>query len=158
PVNMALSNRAGEIPFFTVSDGSAHSLVPEIERRANRYSGKVPVRVARVDDLEKEGVLDVSRVDLIKIDVEGEEERTVEDLLAAAGVSRRTFYRLYQSKEDVAEALYHLGTEALLDACRQAVSRETEPLEQLQGCIDTHLRNAHDLGRLVFVLGGEAQR
>jgi AcrR family transcriptional regulator len=83
---------------------------------------------------------------------------SVEDLLAAAGVSRRTYYRLYQSKEDVAVALYHLGTEGLLDACRQAVSRETEPLKQLQGCIDAHLRNAHDLGRLVFVLGGEAQR
>ena len=38
-VNAALSNRAGEIPFYTVSDGSAHSLVPEIEKRANRYSG-----------------------------------------------------------------------------------------------------------------------
>jgi FkbM family methyltransferase len=91
PVNMALSNRAGEIPFFTVSDGSAHSLVPEIERRANRYSGKVPVRVARLDDLEKEGVLDVPRVDLIKIDVEGEEERTVEGLL---GTLRRFEYPL----------------------------------------------------------------
>jgi len=83
---------------------------------------------------------------------------SVEDLLAAAGVSRRTFYRLYESKEDVAQALYHLGTEGLLDSCRSAVTRETEPLRQLQGCIDAHLKNAHDHGRLVFVLGGEAQR
>ncbi len=83
---------------------------------------------------------------------------SVEDLLAAAGVSRRTFYRLYESKEDVAQALYYLGTEGLLDACRAAVSRETEPLKQLQGCIDAHLKNARDVGRLVFVLGGEAQR
>ncbi len=83
---------------------------------------------------------------------------SVEDLLAAAGISRRTFYRLYESKEDVAEALYRLGTENLLDACRLAVSRETEALRQLQGCIDAHLKNARDMGRLVFVLGGEAQR
>lgn len=83
---------------------------------------------------------------------------SVEDLLAAAGISRRTFYRLYESKEAVAEALYRLGTENLLDACRVAVSRETDPLRQLQGCIDAHLKNAHDVGRLVFVLGGEAQR
>jgi FkbM family methyltransferase len=80
-VNVALSNRAGEIPFFTVSDGSAHSLVPEIERRARRYSGKVPVRVARLDDLNREGLLDTSRIDLIKIDVEGEEERTIGGML-----------------------------------------------------------------------------
>jgi AcrR family transcriptional regulator len=83
---------------------------------------------------------------------------SVDDLLAAAGVSRRTFYRLYQNKEDVAEALYRFGTEGLLSACRAAVSRETEPLRQLQGCIDAHLRNARDMGRLVFVLGGEGQR
>lgn len=80
-VNMALSNRACEIPFYTVSDGSAHSLVPEIERRADRYSGKVPVRVARLDDLGREGLLDTPRIDLIKIDVEGEEERTVGGIL-----------------------------------------------------------------------------
>ena len=30
-VNAALSDREGEMPFFTVSDGSAHSLVPEID-------------------------------------------------------------------------------------------------------------------------------
>jgi AcrR family transcriptional regulator len=83
---------------------------------------------------------------------------SVEDLLFTAGISRRTFYRLYQSKEDVAQALYFLGTENLLDACRQAVRSETEPLQQLQGCIDAHLKNARDFGRLVFVLGGEGQR
>src|SRR5436190_1863495 len=33
-LNMAVSDREGEMPFFQVSDGSAHSLVPEIERRA----------------------------------------------------------------------------------------------------------------------------
>jgi FkbM family methyltransferase len=80
-VNVALSDREGEMPFYTVSDGSAHSLVPEIARRAKRYSGQVPVRVTRLDDLAREGVLDVPRVDLIKIDVEGEEPRTVAGML-----------------------------------------------------------------------------
>jgi len=32
-VNVALSDREGEMPFFTCSDGSAHSLLPEIESR-----------------------------------------------------------------------------------------------------------------------------
>ncbi|HVU00410.1 MAG TPA: TetR/AcrR family transcriptional regulator [Polyangiaceae bacterium] len=83
---------------------------------------------------------------------------SVEDLLTASGISRRTFYRLYESKEDVADALYRLGTDGLVEACRAAVSRETDPLAQLRGCIDVHLKNARDLGRIVFVLGGEAQR
>jgi FkbM family methyltransferase len=80
-INAALSDREGTMPFFTVSDGSAHSLVPEIERRANRYSGQVPVRVTRLDDLDREGLFDVPTIDLIKIDVEGEEPRTVAGML-----------------------------------------------------------------------------
>lgn len=76
-VNAALSDREGQMPFYTVSDGSAHSLVPEIESRARRYSGRVEVRVTRLDDLTREGIVDPPRIDLIKIDVEGEESRTV---------------------------------------------------------------------------------
>jgi len=83
---------------------------------------------------------------------------TVEDILAAARVSRRTFYRLYEGKEDVLVALYWMGTEGLLESCRIAVSQESAPLRQIQRMIDAHLRNARDVGRLVFVLGGEAQR
>ncbi len=88
----------------------------------------------------------------------GTRAASVEDVLAASGISRRTFYRLYQSKEDILLALYRFGTDGLLDACRTAVSAEREPLRQLEACIDAHLNNARALGRLVFVLGGEAQR
>jgi len=83
---------------------------------------------------------------------------SVADLLEGAGVSRRTFYRHFGSKEDVMVALYRMGTDALLEACSAAISEEKEPLRQLERCIDAHLRNAGQLGRLVFVLGGEAQR
>lgn len=83
---------------------------------------------------------------------------SVEHLLEASGISRRTFYRLFTGKEDVVLALYKLGTDRLLDACRRAVADEPEPLRKVERCIDAHLDNARDLGRLVFVLGGEAQR
>lgn len=82
---------------------------------------------------------------------------SIEHVLAAAGVARRTFYRLYGGKEDVALALYQLGTELLLDASRGAVAGERDPLRQLERCIDVHLANAREFGRLIFVLGGEAQ-
>lgn len=82
---------------------------------------------------------------------------SVEDLLAAGQVSRRTFYRFFKSKDDVALAMYTLGTASLLEACRRAIAEAGDLLSQLERCVDVHLRNARDMGRLVFVLGGEAQ-
>lgn len=82
---------------------------------------------------------------------------TVEDILQVAGVSRRTFYRLYGNKEAVVAALYQLGTERLLVTCRIAAEEERDPLRRAERFIDAHLTNARDFGRLVFVLGGEAQ-
>lgn len=82
---------------------------------------------------------------------------SVGDILKRAGVSRRTFYRLYDSKEDVALALYSIGTGWILEACRRAVAASDDPRRQLEGCIDAHLDHARQMGRLVFVLGGEAQ-
>ena len=82
---------------------------------------------------------------------------SVEDLLEAAQVSRRTFYRFFKSKEDVALAMYTLGTSSLLEACRRAIASESDLIGQLERCIDIHLGNAKSMGRLVYVLGGEAQ-
>ena len=41
---------------------------------------------------------------------------SVEDLLEASNVSRRTFYRMFESKEDVALALYNFGTTQLVES------------------------------------------
>lgn len=83
---------------------------------------------------------------------------SVEDLLEAAKVSRRTFYRLFDSKEDVALALYNFGTKNLVQSWKQAIAASQNPLEQFAACIDVHLKNAASVGRLIFVLGGEASR
>ncbi|CAN5825685.1 hypothetical protein BH11MYX3_BH11MYX3_29340 [soil metagenome] len=83
---------------------------------------------------------------------------SIEDILKAAGVARRTFYRIYDGKEGVMVALYRMGTDSLLGACTIAVGEGKTPLERVTGCIDAHLRTARDFGRLVFVLGGEAHR
>jgi AcrR family transcriptional regulator len=82
---------------------------------------------------------------------------SVEDILAASGVSRRTFYRFYDGKDDVLLALYELGTEGLLCACRSAVQGVSDARLRLERCVDVHLANARYLSRLMFVLGGEAQ-
>jgi AcrR family transcriptional regulator len=82
---------------------------------------------------------------------------SVKDVLVAAGVARRTFYRLYGSKDEVGAALYEAGAATLVHACTAAVRQEADPARQLERCIDAHLENARQFGRLVFVLGGEAQ-
>jgi AcrR family transcriptional regulator len=82
----------------------------------------------------------------------------VEDILEASRISRRTFYRAFDNKEDVLLALYRIGTERLMEACRRALDQESEPLRQIERCIDAHLETAREQSRLVFVLGGEAHR
>jgi len=83
---------------------------------------------------------------------------SVEDLLEAAQVSRRTFYRFFKSKDDVALAMYTLGTSSLIEGCRRAISPDVDLLTQLERFVDLHLSNARTVGRLIFVLGGEAHR
>lgn len=89
--------------------------------------------------------------------VKGFRSVSVEDLLEAGQVSRRTFYRFFKSKEDVALAMYTLGTSSLLEQCRRALASESDLLTQLERCIDIHLSNARLMGRIIYVLGGEAQ-
>ncbi len=88
---------------------------------------------------------------------EGFRSASVEDILVASNISRRTFYRLYKSKEEVASALYQIGTTRLLESCKAAIRQEADPMRQIERCIDAHLDNAGAFGRLVYVLGGEAQ-
>jgi AcrR family transcriptional regulator len=88
----------------------------------------------------------------------GIRETSVEDLLEAANVSRRTFYRMFESKEDVALALYVFGTTQLLDKWRRTIATTSDPLEQFSKCIDVFITNAMMMGPLIFVLGGEATR
>jgi AcrR family transcriptional regulator len=88
----------------------------------------------------------------------GLRDASVEDLLEAGQVSRRTFYRFFKSKEDVALAMYTLGTASLLEGCRRAIAKDADLLAQLEKFVDIHLQNAKSVGRLIFVLGGEASR
>lgn len=83
---------------------------------------------------------------------------SVEDILEAARISRRTFYRLYEGKDDVLLALYKMGTDRLIAECERVAATKSDPLDLVAGFIDAHLRNAGQLGRMVFVLGGEASR
>ncbi len=89
----------------------------------------------------------------------GIRDASVEDILQASNISRRTFYRLFGSKEEVMVALYRLATDVFLEACKRAIREEKDPVRQLERCVDTFLLDyGGDTSRLTYVLGGDAQR
>ena len=67
--------------FHAAKDGRASSLVPEIPSREGRYSSTVEVEVTSLDAYLEGAAFEPKRIALIKIDVEGEEERTVGGML-----------------------------------------------------------------------------
>lgn len=86
----------------------------------------------------------------------GLREPTVQDILEAAEVSRRTFYQHFAGKEDVLVALYHEAAEALVGAVREALERTTDPMERLAGTVEAYLRFQHAGGPLLIRLQAEA--
>jgi AcrR family transcriptional regulator len=81
----------------------------------------------------------------------------VEDLLQAANVARRTFYRYFDSKEDVLAALYQLATGELVQLIESA-SEQREPIAALHRALDLYLDFHVDNGALIKVLVESAIR
>src|SRR5262245_11121530 len=78
----------------------------------------------------------------------------VEDILDAAGIARRTFYKYFNSKEDVLSAIYELATRELTAHIQTAaLGAKNDPLDALRmgldAYLDYHLANAPLLRVLV---------
>jgi FkbM family methyltransferase len=80
---LALSNRAGELAFHRARDGTASSLVPEAPGHEARYEKTHVTPVTTLDQLVEEKRVVVDNVALLKVDVEGEEPRTVAGMRGA---------------------------------------------------------------------------
>lgn len=77
----------------------------------------------------------------------------VEDILEAAGIARRTFYRYFESKEEILAALYEVATAEILREIR-SVEDDAEPLRGIQRGIDVYLDyHAENAGALRVLLG-----
>jgi AcrR family transcriptional regulator len=88
----------------------------------------------------------------------GVRQVSVEELLEAASVSRRTFYKHFRSKEDVLRALHAVSVQYLLDRTRQAMAAAPDVTAKLECFVDTYLSfNRTDL-ELFRVLEVEALR
>jgi FkbM family methyltransferase len=79
--DVALSDQSGTREFHLALDATANSLVDETPARANRYRGTVTVRTTTLDALVAARGIDPRTIGLIKVDVEGEEVRTIAGML-----------------------------------------------------------------------------
>ena len=107
-------------------------------------------RTAKTSMAPKDAILEAA---MAVFSAGGVSATRVEDLIAAAKVSRRTFYKYFGSKEEVLAALYELMTGALLDVIGIA-----DGLEPIHAGIDAYL-DFHVVGtRLLRVLLEQAMR
>lgn len=88
---------------------------------------------------------------------DGIEATRVQDLLEAANVARRTFYRHFRGKEDVLSALYEHVTAELVRALTPT-SLAGDPVETVREVLDAYLRFHVDHHRITRLLVGEALR
>ncbi len=85
-------------------------------------------------------------------------EARVEDILEAAKIARRTFYKYFSSKEDVLASIYELATTELLRAVRNAAEDDKDPLASVRHALDVYLDYHVENAALVRVLVEQAVR
>jgi len=83
---------------------------------------------------------------------------TVQDILAAASVSRRTFYQHFPNTEGVLCDLYIETMTELQERVRAAVASQATPRQRLRATMDAYVDALHAGGLLLVWLQGEAIR
>lgn len=88
----------------------------------------------------------------------GIQETRVEDLIVAANISRRTFYKYFNSKEEVLAALYELVTGQMLELLKEARGGGGPSLEALLVGVDLYFEFHAANGKLLRLLVEHAIR
>lgn len=88
----------------------------------------------------------------------GIEDTTVQDLLDAANVSRRTFYKYFKNKVEVLEGIYEISAGLLLARFSMAESQATSVSDFVVRCIDLFFDYHANLGPLIRMMTEEALR
>lgn len=85
-------------------------------------------------------------------------ETTVQDLLEAANISRRTFYKYFKNKVDVLESIYQMAAELLTTRFNAERSNTSTLTEFVTRCVDLYFDYHASLGPLVRMMTEEARR
>jgi AcrR family transcriptional regulator len=85
-------------------------------------------------------------------------ETTVQDLLDAAKISRRTFYKYFKNKVDVLVGIYQVASDILMVRFRMEMEKAETAGDFMRRCVDLYLDYHANLGPLVRMMTQEALR
>lgn len=92
------------------------------------------------------------------IEQQGVRGATVQLVLDEAGISRRTFYRVFRNLEDALVALFDDRVGRFAASMHEVVSATSDPLLKVRNAIDTYLDLQVSGGRVIIELQTEAAR
>ncbi len=101
---------------------------------------------------------DVLAAALRVFEQQGVASTRVEDILEAAGIARRTFYRYFKNKDDVLVALYGMAMGEILEAIQDVREHGSQPLLGIHRAIDVYLDYHTKNAATLRVLLGQAVR
>ncbi|HEX4939987.1 MAG TPA: TetR/AcrR family transcriptional regulator [Candidatus Kapabacteria bacterium] len=88
----------------------------------------------------------------------GIEDTTVQDLLDAANISRRTFYKYFKNKVEVLESIYQIAAELLMARFRAVKTQSASVSEFVVQCVELFFDYHANLGPLIRMMTEEALR
>ncbi|MGB3619895.1 TetR/AcrR family transcriptional regulator [Ketobacter sp. MCCC 1A13808] len=88
----------------------------------------------------------------------GIEDTTVQDLLDAANISRRTFYKYFKNKVDVLESIYQMAAELLMIRFKSVQNEAATMSDFIVRCVELYFDYHTHLGPLVRMMTEEARR
>ena len=84
-------------------------------------------------------------------------DTTIDDILEATRVSRRTFYRYFQGRDDLLVELFTVSCQLLLRAIRDEIGRGPDAT-RVERCVEVYLGFRDRAGAIVHELEAEALR
>jgi AcrR family transcriptional regulator len=88
----------------------------------------------------------------------GVDATTVEDLLRAAGISRRSFYLHFHGKDEVLAELYRVASDGLVVAVSARAAKSGSASDALRAIVDVFMDIHLSQSRLIALLRREAAR
>lgn len=92
------------------------------------------------------------------IEQHGASGATVQHILDAAGLSRRTFYQFFQNKEDALDALFKTITEGMLGAVEGLIEEIDDPEQAARKICELYLSLQLASGKAALAMHAEATR